>query len=251
MVQSNCFIIGLNIIDYICYPNPLNSRYLSINSSKNPIAFRFFDSTRIHSRPHSRHTSNLKFNTSPLNTLALSSNDQSNFDSSYTTQNSTEYLFFDHETESRDAELDSLKQESDDEGSESESEDDQSSGVSLSTLKVGDIHVGVVKMILSYGCFVDIGFERPGLVHRSEISFKYVKDVSNFVYLGQKVRVLVTQIDLENNTWGCSIKQVIDTSLYNTTVWLATDWGHSYKDSNGNPISRTRREIWIPPRPQN
>ena len=52
------------------------------------------------------------------------------------------------------------------------------------TIKVGDKVTGKVTGIVKFGAFVDLGEGENGLVHISEISDNYVKDIHDFVAEG-------------------------------------------------------------------
>lgn len=65
-------------------------------------------------------------------------------------------------------------------------------------LKIGQIVEGVVTGIQPYGAFVMIDEGTSGLIHISEISDGYVKDVKNFVNIKDRVKVKV--IDIDENT---------------------------------------------------
>eukprot|EP00184_Porphyridium_aerugineum_P006580 CAMPEP_0184697704 /NCGR_PEP_ID=MMETSP0313-20130426/4587_1 /TAXON_ID=2792 /ORGANISM="Porphyridium aerugineum, Strain SAG 1380-2" /LENGTH=347 /DNA_ID=CAMNT_0027156537 /DNA_START=508 /DNA_END=1551 /DNA_ORIENTATION=+ len=121
--------------------------------------------------------------------------------------------------------------------------------ISISDLKLGGVYYGRVTMITKYGAFIDIGFESPGLVHISEISYKFVDDIHRFVYVGQKIRVVIISVDLVNRRFGCSLREAMDPSLYNTVVWLSADWGRAFTDSKGNPLPKRKYPIPIPPKP--
>lgn len=54
---------------------------------------------------------------------------------------------------------------------------------------------GVVRKVELYGAFVDIGLERDGLIHISQLSDKPVSRVADVLREGQKVTVWVTQVD--------------------------------------------------------
>ena len=62
-------------------------------------------------------------------------------------------------------------------------------------LKVGQIIEGTVTGIQPYGAFVMIDEETSGLIHISEISDGYVKDVKNFVNVRDRVMVKVIDLD--------------------------------------------------------
>jgi len=54
---------------------------------------------------------------------------------------------------------------------------------------------GVVRRIELYGAFIDIGLERDGLVHISQLSDRPVSRVSDVVKEGDRVTVWVTDVD--------------------------------------------------------
>ena len=55
---------------------------------------------------------------------------------------------------------------------------------------------GVVTNITNFGAFVDVGVHQDGLVHISAMSDTYIKNPADFLKVGQKVKVWVTEIDL-------------------------------------------------------
>ena len=71
---------------------------------------------------------------------------------------------------------------------------------------------GIVTNVTNFGAFVDVGVHQDGLVHISQLSDQYVEDPAEFVKVGQKVQVTVTEIDLDRNRIGLSMKSDPDTS---------------------------------------
>jgi polyribonucleotide nucleotidyltransferase len=63
--------------------------------------------------------------------------------------------------------------------------------------KEGEIYDGVVASVMPYGAFVDIKPGVAGLVHVSEMSDEFVKDVNSIVSEGDKVKVKLIGIDKE------------------------------------------------------
>jgi polyribonucleotide nucleotidyltransferase len=61
--------------------------------------------------------------------------------------------------------------------------------------KVGELYDGVVASVMPYGGFVDLIPGVAGLVHVSELSDEFVKDVNAFLKEGQKVKVKVVGVD--------------------------------------------------------
>ncbi len=58
----------------------------------------------------------------------------------------------------------------------------------------GQIRSGKVVRIERYGVFVDLGGERPGLLHAREMG-QYVRDPAEFVKLGETVEVKILKLD--------------------------------------------------------
>ena len=67
----------------------------------------------------------------------------------------------------------------------------------INDLRTGQLLPGIVNNITNFGCFIDIGIKESGLVHVSNLSDKFVKDVSEIVHLHQQVIVKVLEIDVE------------------------------------------------------
>jgi uncharacterized protein len=66
----------------------------------------------------------------------------------------------------------------------------------LNDLQVGMILEGVVTNVTAFGAFVDIGVHQDGLVHISQLSERFVKDPSEVVKAGDRVKVKVLEIDV-------------------------------------------------------
>jgi polyribonucleotide nucleotidyltransferase len=62
-------------------------------------------------------------------------------------------------------------------------------------VKVGKIYTGRVVSIKDFGAFVEIAPETDGLCHVSELSDRYVERVTDFVNMGDEVKVKVILID--------------------------------------------------------
>ncbi len=66
----------------------------------------------------------------------------------------------------------------------------------ISDLKTGMILPGIVNNITNFGCFVNIGIKESGLVHVSNLSNSFVKDINEHVHLQQQVQVKVLEVDI-------------------------------------------------------
>ena len=62
----------------------------------------------------------------------------------------------------------------------------------------GDLVYGTITNILGYGAFVEIDKNYTGLVHISEFSDGYVRNIRDFVQIGEKVKLRVIEVDEEN-----------------------------------------------------
>ena len=66
----------------------------------------------------------------------------------------------------------------------------------ISDLRTGQILPGIVNNITNFGCFVDIGTKESGLIHVSNLSDTFVKDVNAIVTLQQQIMVKVLEVDV-------------------------------------------------------
>ena len=78
----------------------------------------------------------------------------------------------------------------------------------INDLKVGMQLVGIVTNITAFGCFVDVGVHQDGLVHISQMSNQFIKDPNEVVKLNQKVKVTVTELDVERKRISLSMKNI-------------------------------------------
>ncbi|EHM7935932.1 S1 domain-containing post-transcriptional regulator GSP13 [Listeria innocua] len=76
----------------------------------------------------------------------------------------------------------------------------------MSTFKVGEVVSGKIAGIQSYGAFVALDNSTQGLVHISEITHGFVKDIHDFLEVGQEVKVKILDIDKEKNKISLSIR---------------------------------------------
>ncbi len=68
---------------------------------------------------------------------------------------------------------------------------------------------GSVVRLESYGAFVEIGAERPGLVHVSEIAHGYIKDPSQVVKVGDEVDVMILEVNRRKKQIRLSMKATL------------------------------------------
>ena len=77
----------------------------------------------------------------------------------------------------------------------------------IKDLKVGMILNGTVRNIMDFGMFVDINVHQDGLVHISEVSNSYVKNISSLYSINDIVKVKVIGVDVNKKRISLSIKQ--------------------------------------------
>ena len=73
--------------------------------------------------------------------------------------------------------------------------------------KEGNSIEGIIKNITDYGAFVDLG-ATDGLVHLTDISWKRINHPSDFLKVGQKIKVKILKFNSENNKISLGIKQL-------------------------------------------
>ena len=74
--------------------------------------------------------------------------------------------------------------------------------------KINDIVLGEVSGIQPYGAFMRLENGEQGLVHISEISSYFVKNIHDHVNVGQKIKVKIIDILEDKQLYRLSIKQV-------------------------------------------
>ena len=62
------------------------------------------------------------------------------------------------------------------------------------SIEVGNILPGKITGITNFGAFVDLGNRKTGLVHISEVSNSYIKDIKDVLTVGDEVQVKVMEI---------------------------------------------------------
>ncbi|WP_179374957.1 Tex family protein [Winogradskyella wichelsiae] len=66
----------------------------------------------------------------------------------------------------------------------------------ITDLHEGQTLPGIVNNITNFGCFVDVGIKESGLIHVSNLSDSFVKDVNEHVQLHQQIMVKVLEVDV-------------------------------------------------------
>lgn len=101
---------------------------------------------------------------------------------------------------------------------------------------------GKVTRLEKFGAFVDIGAERPGLVHISEMTHDYIKDPSEVVKPGDEIEVKILSVDRQKRQIKLSMK-----AMEEPPVKQAKE-SHSSKkaEQESQPAEETTREEPVP-----
>ena len=76
--------------------------------------------------------------------------------------------------------------------------------------EVGEELTGKVTGIQPYGAFVALDEETQGLVHISEITYGFVRDINDYLAVGDEVKVKVLEVDHEAGKISLSIRALLD-----------------------------------------
>lgn len=74
--------------------------------------------------------------------------------------------------------------------------------------KIGDVVTGNVTGIEDYGVFVSFDDNYTGLIHISELSESFVKNVSDFAKIGGIIKSRIIDIDYKKNHLKLSVKNL-------------------------------------------
>ena len=78
----------------------------------------------------------------------------------------------------------------------------------MDNIKINDVIEVTVTGIQKYGAFVLINDKYDGLIHISEISTGYVKNINDYIKIKDRIYAQVVDIDEENNKFKLSIKNI-------------------------------------------
>lgn len=108
----------------------------------------------------------------------------------------------------------------------------------MDDIKINDIIEVTVTGIQKYGAFVLINDKYDGLIHISEISSGYVKNINDYIKIKDKIYAQVVDIDEENNKFKLSIKNI---DYRNDGKIISSDDNFS----NGFEPLKEHLDLWI------
>ena len=97
--------------------------------------------------------------------------------------------------------------------------------------KKGDIVSGTVTGIEDYGIFLKLEGDFTGLIHISEISNSYVKNINDYAKIGENIDVKIIDVNNKNKQLKLSLKSIRNTKLE--------------ESPNGFTILKNELPIWI------
>lgn len=80
--------------------------------------------------------------------------------------------------------------------------------LSMEDLKPDMVLSGVVRNVIDFGAFIDIGVHQDGLVHISQICDKYIKHPSEVLSVGDNVDVKILEVDLKKKRISLTMKGI-------------------------------------------
>lgn len=122
----------------------------------------------------------------------------------------------------------------------------------MANYKKGKITKGIVTGIENYGIFVSLDEYYTGLIHISEISHNFVRNINDYVSIGEEISVEILEVDDEQSHLKLSIKninykkkknfkkkKIIETSLgFRTLAYKLPIWIEEKLKKNINTIDK-------------
>jgi len=84
-------------------------------------------------------------------------------------------------------------------------------GNAINNLKKGNVVLGIIKSIQTYGAFVEIAPNVVGLLHINDISTSRINHPSDRFKVGNKIKVLIKKYDYNTGKLSLSTKELFGT----------------------------------------
>lgn len=111
--------------------------------------------------------------------------------------------------------------------------------------EAGQIIDGKVTGIQPYGAFVALDEEVQGLVHISEVTHGYVKDVNEHLAIGDEVKVKVLNVDAAKNKVSLSIRATEEAPQKPAKTQKTNPTNQHENDDSGFNTLKDKLEEWI------
>ena len=82
--------------------------------------------------------------------------------------------------------------------------------------EIGELVIGKVESVKPYALFLVFDDDIKGLLHISEISDSYIRDIEKYGSVGDEMKVKILSIDDHNGFMRVSLKQVPSDEQYST-----------------------------------
>ena len=82
--------------------------------------------------------------------------------------------------------------------------------------EIGQLVIGKVKSVKPYALFLEFENKANGLLHISEISDAFIRDIEKYGSVGDEIKVKIIDIDKSNGFLRVSLKQVPPEQAYTT-----------------------------------
>jgi len=105
-------------------------------------------------------------------------------------------------------------------------------------LKIGQTVKGTVVRLEKFGAFVEIGAERPGLVHISEMAHGYVKAPTDVVKEGDEIDAEILEVNRKKKQIKLSMKSLLPEPVVEEQVKTEYEKSPSSKDK---PVRRPKK----------
>jgi general stress protein 13 len=109
-------------------------------------------------------------------------------------------------------------------------------GVYMSDIKVNKIVNGEITGITNYGIFLKVEEEYTGMIHISEISDKYIKDIEKLFVIGETLETRVISVDEEKKQLKLTIKEFNKKNKRNKTL---------KEDGRGFEPLKEKLDFWV------
>ena len=109
--------------------------------------------------------------------------------------------------------------------------------------EIGQIIIGTVTNVKPYALFMDFEDGVSGLLHISEISDSFIRDIERFGTKGDQIKVMVVDIDKNNGFLRVSLKRVPQDETYSTH----TNGGRTVPETSDSDFKALEEKLpeWI------
>ncbi|ENH97110.1 general stress protein 13 [Gracilibacillus halophilus YIM-C55.5] len=104
----------------------------------------------------------------------------------------------------------------------------------------GDIVEGTVTGVQSYGAFVELDDHVKGLVHISEVTNGFVKDIHQYVQKGDHIKVKILHIDKDQSRFALSMRALVQEENRDTSEHEVNQGFHTLKNKLNEWIKQSQ-----------